>query len=399
MKKKILFVCVSLGLGGSERCMTEMLRNLDQERYDITVRSLIPVENMNIIPDGIRVINGYEGFAECDLPMRQFVPQALKKGQFLKLIRKSVYWYRVTYGKTDFTKAFWQSFSEYIPELKESYDITIGYGPGLASLFAMDKVPNGGRKILWVNTNLVRAHFDLKYQRRLYREADRIVTVCRNLLRDMQGYYPECQQKMSVFYDMLDVQGIRVAGENYRADYPEQEKNRVLTVGRICEPKALHLAVEAAAILKNKGIPFRWYIIGDGELRPQIEADIARLEVQDRMVLLGALNNPYPWFRDCDLYVQTSVYEGSCTTITEAQIFGKAVVTTDIDIAFEKIQDGKNGLICAMTGEDIADKVGCLLTDTDRREQMQKYIVDNPVFYGDQIVLFDQMVEELRKGE
>ena len=153
--------------------------------------------------------------------------------------------------------------------------------------------------------------------------------------------------------------------------------------------------MEAAAILKKEGIPFRWYIIGDGERRWQIEEQINALGVQDEMVLLGALVNPYPWFKDCDIYVQTSVFEGSCTTLTEALIFGKPVVTTDIDIAFEKIDDGQNGLICKMTGEDIAEKIRSLLTDPVRRKQMQAYIESHPIFYGDQIELFDQMIDEL----
>lgn len=394
-RKKLLFVCVSLGLGGSERCMAEMLKNLDAQCYDITLQSLIPVENVNAFPEEIKVINGYEGFAECNAPMREFVPGAAKKGQIIKLLRKSAYWFKVTYGKCDYTEVFWRTMSKYIPEMQEQFDVTIGYGPGLASLFAMNKVANGGKKILWVNTNLVRAGFDLKYHHRLYRQTDRIVMVCHNLLRDMQGYYPDCVDKMSVFYDILDVSGIRAAGNAYQAEYPEEEKNRILTVGRICEAKALHLAVEAAEILKRRGFSFRWYIIGDGELRPQLEAKINDLDVQDRMVLLGALRNPYPWFKDCDLYVQTSVYEGSCTTITEALIFGKCVVTTDIDIAFEKIEEGKNGLICGMTGEEIAQKIGILLENKEYWKQMQNYISGNPVFCGDDVSLFNQMVNDL----
>lgn len=394
-KRRLLFVCVSLGLGGSERCMTEMLRNLDRKRYDITVQSLIPVENKNAIPEHIRVINGYKGFEECNAPMREFVPKALKKGQLRKLIRKSVYWHRVTYRKKDYTASFWKAFASYIPHLREQYDVTIGYGPGLASLFAMDKVPHGGKKILWVNTNLVRSGFDLKYQKRVYMQADHIVTVCRNLLRDMQGYYPEYVAKMSYFYDMLDIPGIRQLGDTYTAAYEPNNTPRILTVGRICEAKALHFVAESAAILKEKKLDFVWYIIGDGELRGQLESKIQTLNVQDRVVLLGALDNPYPWFKDCDLYVQTSVFEGSCTTITEALIFGKPVVTTDIDIAFEKIDDGKNGLICNMSGQDIADKVGGLLSNQVQRDEMTRYINNNPIFYGDQIEAFDELVDTL----
>lgn len=395
MKKKLLIVCVSLGLGGSERCMTEMLRNMDLSRYDITLQSLIPVENKNAIPEGIRVINGYPGFDTQEISMRRYIPQLLKKGKFAAAAKRSLYWYRVNVRKREYTACFWQSYAKEIPAVEEQYDVTIGYGPGYASFFAMDKVPNGGKKILWVNTNLVRAHFDLEEHRRLYVQADHIVAVCRNLLRDLQGYYPECRGKMSVFYDMLDVKGIQEAGHAYQPDYPPEQANRVLTVGRICEAKALHLAAEAAAVLKERGLDFRWYILGDGEGRQALESRIRELEVEDRMVLLGALNNPYPWFAGCDIYVQTSVYEGSCTTITEALILGKPVVTTNIDIAPEKIQEGSNGLICNMTGLDIADKLQRLLTEPQLRRDMEQYIQSTPVFYGDQISQLYDLLERL----
>ena len=395
MKRKLLFVCVSLGLGGSERCMTEMLRNIDLTRFEVTLLALIPVENQNQIPEGIRVINGYTGFALCDAPMRQFVPWALRHGKFGLLARKSLYWYKVMFKKADFSCSFWESFIRDIPELEESYDVTIGYGPGLASFFAMDKVHDGGKKILWVNTNLVRAHFDLKKHRRLYDQADHTVAVCNNLANDMVGYYQEIKDKISVYYDMLDIEGIKQAGKAYVADYPQNQKNKILTVGRICEAKALHLAVEAAAILKANAQDFHWYILGDGSDRPMLEARIVDLDVADRVTLLGALRNPYPWFAGCDIYVQTSVYEGSCTTISEALIFSKPVVTTNIDVAPEKIFHGKNGLICQMTGEDIAKKIQTLLEQPEKVKNMEEYIRETSLFCGNQIEQFYSLVELL----
>lgn len=395
MKTKLLFVCVSLGLGGSERCMTEMLRHIDLNRYEVTLLALIPVDNQNQIPDGIRIINGYDGFEFCDMPMRQFVPWALRNGKLGLLARKSRYWYNITLRKADMTYYFWKFLAREIPTLAECYDVTIGYGPGLASFFAMDKVPNGGKKILWVNTNLVRAHFDLKQHRRLYDQADHVVAVCNNLSNDLIGYYPEIKEKTSVFYDMLDLEGIKRAGEAYAPDYPPNQKNKILTVGRICEAKALHLAAEAAAILKAEGLEFHWYILGDGADRPMLENRILELEVGDRVTLLGALKNPYPWFAGCDIYVQTSVYEGSCTTISEALIFDKPVVTTNIDIAPEKIFYGKNGLIAEMTGDDIAAKLQTLLVQPEIIKNMEEYIRKTSLFCGNQIEQFYSLVEAL----
>ncbi len=395
MKKKLLFVCVSLGLGGSERCMMEMLRNIDQCHYEITLIALLPVENQNQIPEGIHVINGYAGFKQYNAPMRQFIPWALRAGKFGLMFKKANYWFKISRKKEDFTYHFWKFFSKQIPLLTDNYDITIGYGPGLASFFAMDKVPNGGKKILWVNTNLVRAHFNLEKHRRLYANADHIVAVCKNLLNDLHSYFPESIGKMSVFYDMIDAAGIQDASHAFTPAYNQKQKNNILTVGRICEAKALHFAVEAAAILKAEGLDFHWYILGDGSDRPHLENRIVELGVEDRITLLGALKNPYPWFAGCDIYVQTSIYEGSCTTITEALIFKKPVITTNIDIAPEKILPHKNGMICNMTGQDIADKIRVLLTKPELKEEITQYINSTPLFCGNPIEQFYSLIDSL----
>lgn len=392
-KKKILFVSASLGLGGSERCMAEMIRHIDLERYDITVLALMPVENMQKFDPQIRVIEGISEFERFNMPMSVFVPQAIKKGKFNPLAWKSVYWVRTKIGKKHLSQYFWQSLSRYIPKTEENFDVVVGYGQGPATYYAIDKVPNAKKKILWLNTDLEKAKYDTDYVRRFYVSADVVAADSENGKKNLLRLYPELEGRVYSYPNMLDVDGIVKKAEEYAAVYPENGIKRILTVGRMAEAKALHLAVGAAEILKKRCIPFKWYIIGDGSLRGQIEEQIHRLGVEDCLVLLGTQTNPYPWFEGCDIYVQTSIYEGSCMTINEAMIFNKPVVTTNFPAAYEKIEDGRNGFICKMNAQSIADKVEQLLNDKALCQKMSDYTCHNQSKWESDIQQFYDMLE------
>ena len=91
------------------------------------------------------------------------------------------------------------------------------------------------------------------------------------------------------------------------------------------------------------------------------------------MILLGMRTNPYPYMAHCDIYVQTSSFEGFGMTIAEAKILGKPVVSTNFDVVHDQLVHEQNGLIAEMTPESVADSVIRLLTDNSLRGR----IVDN----------------------
>ena len=390
---KVLFVTASLGLGGSEKCMAEMIRHIDLERYDVTVLALTQVENQHHFDKRIRIINGYPVFERLQMPMRLFIVEALKKGEIGLLVCKSKYWIRSKIGNWHISKYFWQELSKYILPYDEKFDVVIGYGQGPASYFAIDKVPNVKKRVLWLNTDLEKAKYDINYIRRFYMSADVVTADSKNGKDNLLRLYPEIRNRVYCYPNMLDVDGIVKKSKEYAVAYLQDGAAHILTVGRMAEAKALHLAVGAAEILKCRGIPFNWYIIGDGSLRGQLEEQIRRAGVEDCVVLLGAQTNPYPWFKACDIYVQTSVYEGSCMTINEAMIFNKPVVTTNFPAAYEKIQDGKNGLICEMNASSIADKIEQLLSDKALCKEMADYICQNQAKWESDMQLFYDMIE------
>ena len=117
--------------------------------------------------------------------------------------------------------------------------------------------------------------------------------------------------------------------------------------------------------------------------------------MSDYVILLGQQTNPYPYFAQTDLYVQTSIFEGSCITIEEAMVFYKPVVSTNFPPAYNKIEDGKNGFIVNMDASAIAEKIQLLLDNKSLREEMTRYQQQYPLTYDEIINDFDNLIDNI----
>lgn len=143
---------------------------------------------------------------------------------------------------------------------------------------------------------------------------------------------------------------------------------RILTVGRICHQKGIDIAIRVAAKLKSAGLRFRWYVVGSGEEYGKCAELIQGQGVSDCFVLLGQFLNPYPFFAQCDVYVQPSRWEAYCLTVAEARAFGKPIVATDFVGAREQLREGQTGLVVPIDDEEsLFRQVARLLTDSDLR--------------------------------
>ena len=131
--------------------------------------------------------------------------------------------------------------------------------------------------------------------------------------------------------------------------------------------------MEAAKLLRTKGIQFKWYFIGEGSERTKIEALIDKYELCNNVILLGMRQNPYPYMARCTVYVQTSLFEGFGMTIAEAKILGKPVVSTNFDVVHDQLKHEENGLIAEMTPESVAENIMRLLGD----KELCNHIIDS----------------------
>nr|WP_275584386.1 glycosyltransferase [Pullulanibacillus pueri] len=165
--------------------------------------------------------------------------------------------------------------------------------------------------------------------------------------------FPELRERTSVFYNILDAIKIYNLAEEEKGFDDSFNGIRILTVGRMDSAKGYDIIPLILHRLLSDGLHVKWYCVGDGDYRETVEGLIKKYNLEKNMILLGLKKNPYPYFRECDIYVQPSRNEGFCNTLSEAKVFSKPIISTDFVGAREQIKEGKTGLIVKFDEDEL----------------------------------------------
>lgn len=371
-KKRLLFVIDSLGVGGAEKSLVTLLNLLDYSRFEVDLQlfagggafcRFLPAE-VNVLPEP-KVIR------ELSQPLWRLLCKpslfAARVAYSLKIRLRRLY-------IAERACLYWKMFGRYFTATK-SYDVAIAYAQGLPTFYVAE-CATAGRRLAWVNVDYRISGKTRDYQRAFYQKTDIIVPVS-EAVREVfaSEVYPEFRDKMRIMPDIIDGSIIGRMSQ-LPADKPiDKTLPVIMTAGRLNKPqKGYDLAMEAAKILRDRGVEFRWYAVGEGPYRGEMERYIADNGLQERFVLLGATSNPYSYMGLCDVYVQTSRHEGFGLTIAEARILNRPVVCTNFDGCAVQMKHEKNGLVVSFEPRDIADAVERLLSDKKLYSDIQEYL-------------------------
>ena len=117
---------------------------------------------------------------------------------------------------------------------------------------------------------------------------------------------------------------------------------------------------------------FKWFSIGKGELQEELEQRIKEKNLQDKFVFLGERANPYPYINGCDIYVQSSYYEGKSIAIDEAKCLAKPIVATKFTTVHDQLCDGETALLAEMNPESVAEKIEQLFRSDNLAEKLKE---------------------------
>nr|WP_247872412.1 glycosyltransferase [Turicibacter sanguinis] len=167
----------------------------------------------------------------------------------------------------------------------------------------------------------------------------------------------------------------------------------MLTIGRLAHQKGYDIALEACRILRDEGVNVRWYALGVGPLENEIRKLINDYQLEDYFILLGVKSNPYPYIKDCDIYVQTSKFEGFGLAIAEARMLNKPIVTTRFDAVYNQMIHGKNGLVVDMNGKSVAEGIKQFIEDKQLKKSIMKYLTNEKKGNIEELEKFYELVE------
>ena len=170
------------------------------------------------------------------------------------------------------------------------------------------------------------------------------------------------------------------------SEMPDDGRIKLLSVGRFCEAKNFDSIPAICKMILAKGLNIVWYIIGFGGDEPLIRRRIAEEGVEASVIVLGKRENPYPYMKACDAYVQPSRYEGRCVAVQEAQALGKPVIITAYPSSASQLTDGVDGWIIPLENEACADALSELLRSKEKLDSVV-HVADNNVNRSDMIDL------------
>ena len=360
-RERVLFVIESLGCGGAEKSLVSLLSLLDSHKYDLSIWMIHPEGAfLNLLPPGITVVEQPKYNAIQSMLFRASAVVYSSARRLNKIIGKNEYW-----GETYYKSRGW---AMKVP--KGGWDIVFAYHQGLVTYLVADKF-HGCKKVGWVNADIFKTGYNIRFNSKYYRKIDKICVVSDILHELMKDHLPEFSGKYLTVWDIVNP---FVTRELARQTVPKlkicPDEYVFITTGRLHALKGYDMALEAAHFLKRKGLKFKWFFIGDGPERKNIEKLICSLDLREEVVLLGLLTNPYPYMAQADVYVQTSRHEGFCITIAEAKILGLPVVSTNFDVVYDQIEHERNGLIAEMDGVKIGEQILRLVQDDELRERI-----------------------------
>lgn len=270
-----------------------------------------------------------------------------------------------------------------VPELEEKYDIAVNFhmhSPFL--VWYLSERVLATRKYTWIHNDFETSRYDIVKLKKYLNCVDQFFTVAQQLKDEFVMRFPAFEFKTQVALNIVPIKEIRKKGnEFYPAEYKYISEIKLLTVGRLEEQKGYDIALIVCEKLKERGLKFKWFVLGSGTQKENLEKEIAKKNLNDCFYILGNRMNPYPYFKNCDVYVQTSRHEGYVTTVTEAKIFSRPIVTTDVSGAREQLIDGVNGEIADINAENIYERVSKLIKSQEIRNKYIKNLSDLDISY------------------
>lgn len=371
MKQRLLFVHPALHFGGAEKSLQTLLGAIDYDRYDVDLLLFRREgELLELLPPQVRLVDLPRDAQTFSLPIGAACAAFLKQGK-PSLAVSRVLFSRAVRGNLPIRtleQRGWKYQKKAFSVLPQTYDAAIAYLEGGPIWFCADLV-QAKKKLAVLHSDYRKLELDRDFDSAYFARFDHIAGVsdaCADVLRDV---FPEHREKICVLENIISPAALRAQSEQGAGFDDDYAGMRVLTMGRLDEPKGIDVALEACRMLA-KEIDFRWYILGDGPQRPLLEARIAQYGLADRFLLLGAKLNPYPYMAQCDVYVQPSRFEGKSIAIEEAKCFAKPILTTAFTTVRAQIEDGVSGCIARIDPADVAEKLRLLLDDAALRARL-----------------------------
>ncbi len=382
MKPRIFIAIHYMHLGGAETSLIGLLQALDPQKVDVDLFVYSHEgEMMKLIPSYINILPENPTWSMFEKPLKE----VLKKG-YLRMFfaRMRAKWRMRQYLKKNNPKDgaaihgyLGEEVSQVLPNLHYLgvYDLAISFlNP---HNFVLDHV-KAKKKVCWIHTDYTHIDVNADLELPVWSAYDHVISISEDVTKTYLQVFPSLKDKIVEIENVLSPDYVRqrsllISSEDIQKEMPARgDCINLLTIGRFSEAKKLDEIPAICRGIVEAGVNVQWYIIGYGGSDDYIRKEIEAEGMQERVFLLGKKENPYPYIKACDWYVQPSRYEGKSVVVREAQMLCKPVIVTNYPTAPSQILQGVDGVIVPM------DIPGCVaqMVETLKDDKLKCSIVE-----------------------
>lgn len=396
-KKTILFVNESLACAGGEKSLLNLLSSINYERYDVYLQLLkygAPWEKY--IPKQVHILKPIPYYTFTCLPFFEAIRYTIKNHKYKWFASRYIYSFllRIVPNQNNLKRAllYWKSQSSCFDKLSMQFDYVIAYAHNWPTFYVADKVKARIKSLAWINATYTPTIYK-SYIESKYNCFDTIVAVSEVINGTVSNHFPQLAKKVETFRDLIAPDLIYALAKEPADIKTDANQLTLVTLGRLNPQKGHDIAIKAASILKQRGIKLKWYLLGSGPLEPELKTMIRQYNLTNDFILLGVKENPYPYLKLADIYVQTSRLEGFGLAIAEARLLNIPVVTTRFNTVYMQMVDERNGLVADMNEIDVANAIERLWKDKALYARIVTYLKQEQKGNLDTIPQFYNLLE------
>lgn len=384
-RKKILFLIGSLDSGGVSKSMVSLLNTIDRQKYEVSLWVGSPSGIFyDLLPQDIRLLSDER--ISLLLKGTSGLLSLLKQGYFFLFLGNLFRLFLACFNKG---YAGW-ILSKLMPVIVNiEYDMIVDYNGQHQLYYMVDKL-KGKKKVTFFHSDYSKWPYYYQVDKKYYSRVSYIYSISDVCVDSLKKYFPSQINKIGLIENISSPILINKLSELPIDDFEGNIK--LLTLGHICKSKGLDLAIKSAAILKRKGLCFKWFFLGK-EIE-NFHDLIEKLDLTNEIIYLGMRSNPYPYLKQADLYIHPSRFEGKSIALDEAKILCKPIVVTHFSTVCDQFEDRVNASICEMTPESLSNAIIELLVNEKLRIKYQTYLSDHLVDNSNEIDKLYKIIED-----
>ena len=361
IKKRILFIIPAFNMGGTNKVLLTIFSYLDRKKYDVSLYVIYPIGPLgrafsreNILEKGHLI---------------SFFVESVKKELFYSNVsfRKYFIRYIVLILRKITGESFLRNFVFRIEGKrldKLNFDTVIAFQERDATWLVSSIKET--KTIAWIHSDfneyMKRVVLDEFYR---YKTFTYIVCVSNFTKKTFLDNYSSLNSRALSITNPINEQTILE-----QSAYPSNVVHKfdtkvfsIVSIGRLSKEKQFTSIPSIASQLKSLGCKFVWYIIGAGNEKNNILKMISKFNMEETVIMLGELSNPYYLVNQANLIVSTSHSEACPTVFNEAKVLNTPILTTNFPSAIEFIDSGTNGVITNLN--NMAEEIFLLMSDSE----------------------------------